>query len=200
MIGKTNFYQSVPLIIHHDWQPTISRMEKLLTLEKHAKSEVYGTADHYLMKSLGTLSKHWDSKSWYRFAGPAINQTMPWINELLSYMSELCPDEGCISFLNGDGGAHIDLETDPSALNYIFHSTDPEAHTWLNDSNTTETHPSTVGSAWIIDTQKEHAVVNSGTRYSLSIHFKVDYQTVKRWFDNQTQNNLTFGKSCGTVA
>lgn len=191
--GKTKFYQPVPLVIHHDWSPTIQKMKRLLPLEEHSTPEPFGTADHFPMKSLGTLSKHWDSKSWYRFAGPAINTTMPWLSNMLDYMRELQPDDGAISFLDGEAGAHIDNPTDPSALNYVFYNTDVNAHTWLKDGDTIETHPSTVGGAWIIDTQKEHGVINTGLRYSLSIHFKVDYQTIKKWFDKQTQETLTFG-------
>jgi hypothetical protein len=193
MTGKTNFCQAVPLVIHHDWTQTINRMKKLLPLKEHTKSESHGNATHFLMKSLGTLSEHQDSKSWYRFAGSSIEQTMPWIDDLLSHMRELDPDDSCISFLDGTAAAHVDLSDIPSALNYIFYNTDTNAHTWLRDGSITETYPSTVGSAWIIDTQKEHGIVNDGIRYSLSIHFKADYQTTKKWFDNQTQSSLTFG-------
>ena len=188
----TNF-QSVPLIIKHDWEPTIARMKKLIMLKDHAAVEPYGTADHYLMKSLGTLSDYWDSESWYRFSGLAINQTMPWINDLLKSMACLEPDDGALSFLTGDGGGHIDLPNAPSALNYIFYSTDPDANTWFLSDTVNECHPSTEGSAWIINTQTRHGIKNTGTRYSLSIHFKADYQTLKNWFADKTQQDLTFG-------
>ena len=180
-------------MIHHDWIQTIDRVKKLLPLTEHVKSERHGNATHFLMKSLGTISEHWDSKSWYRVAGPSVEQTMPWIHDLLSCMAELQPDDSCISILDGAAESHIDLPEIPSALNYIFYTTDSEAHTWLKDGSVIETHPSTVGSAWIIDTQKEHGVVNNGIRYSLSIHFKADYQTIKQWFNSQTQSSLTFG-------
>jgi hypothetical protein len=193
MTGKTSFYQAVPLVINHDWSVTIDRMQKFLALEKNAKMEPYGTADHFSLKSLGTLSKYWDSKSWYMFAGSGINQTMPWLGTMLSYMSELKPDNGAISFLDGEAGGHVDLSTDPAALNYIFYSTDPEANTWFQQADLYECHPSEIGSAWIIDTQIKHGVKNSGKRYSLSIHFGVDYPTVKNWFASKTQQDLTFG-------
>lgn len=191
--GRTDLHQEVPLIINHDWTLTIAKMKKLLSLKKHSSAEAYGAAKHYQMSSMGTLSEHSDSESWYRFSGNAVNQTMPWIKDLLERMQELQPDDGAISFLNGSAAGHIDLSTTPSALNYIFYSTDPDAHTWLNNGVDVETHSSNVGTAWIIDTQKEHGVANNGVRYSLSIHFKADYQTVKAWFDKQTQSSLTFG-------
>jgi hypothetical protein len=193
MTGKTNFCQAVPLVIYHDWSATISSMQKMIQLEKHADMEPYGPADHFLLKSLGVLSKHWDSKSWYKFAGPAISSTMPWLAGMLKYMSDLEPDDGSISFLNGDAGGHIDSVPDVAALNYIFYSTDSQANTWFQQDGMSECHNSDVGTAWIIDTQARHGVQNSGTRYSLSIHFKVDYSTVKNWFASKTQQDLTFG-------
>lgn len=196
-IGKTDLCQSVPLIIRHDWTQTIQRMQKLLMLQEQTNPESVGFSEHYPMKALGTLSKHKLSKTWYRFSGPAVNKTMPWIDDLLFAMNELKPDAGSISFLEGEGGEHVDLKTSPAALNYVFYNTDPNAYTWLRNGDVVETHPSIVGSAWIIDTQKKHGVANTGTRYSLSIHFGVDYQTVKKWFDNQ--ETLTFGTQCGTV-
>lgn len=186
-------FKSVPLVINHDWASTVARMNKLLPLQKHCKVEEYGTADHYIMNSLGTLSKQWDSKSWYKFAGPAINSTMPWIEQLLTYISELRPNDGGISFLDDHGAAHYDLPSDPSALIYIVHNTDPDAYTWFKNENQVESYPSIVGSAWIINTQVEHGIWNQGTRYALSIHFKEPYEIVKKWFQDKTQQDLTFG-------
>jgi hypothetical protein len=168
-------------------------MQKMIQLEKHADMEPYGPADHFSLKSLGVLSKHWDSKSWYKFAGPAISGTMPWLSNMLKYMSDLKPDDGAVSFLTGNAVGHIDAAPDFAALNYIFYSTDPAANTWFQRGNISECHNSDVGTAWIINTQARHGVENLGTRYSLSIHFKVDYSTVKNWFASKTQQDLTFG-------
>lgn len=189
--GRTNF-QAALITIHHDWEPTVQRMKKLISLKSNFTPEVFGKqADHYCMKALGTLSVHHHSEYWYKFSGPSINATMPWLKDLLLAMQDLEPDDGCISFLQGAAGGHVDLSDWKSALNYIFYSTDPTAYTWLKDNDQIEQHPSTVGSGWIIDTQKEHGVSNNGTRYNLSIHFKKDYDTVIDWFNSQ--HNLTFG-------
>jgi hypothetical protein len=190
MNGNTNFY-SVSLTINHNWEPTIKRVKNLLLFENQVDSYENGLSDHFDLNSLGSISKHRLSKSWHRVSGPAVNKTMPWLDDFLKSMSELNPDDGSISFLDGNAGGHVDLQQYPSALNYVFYNTDPEAHTWIRNGDNIEIYPSAIGSAWILDTQKEHGIKNSGIRYSLSIHFGANYQTVKQWFDKQT--NLTFG-------
>lgn len=197
-IGTSN-YQQVALIINHDWSTTVDRAKKLLSLKKYQKPEEFGVSDHYSLKSMGNISEHRPSKSWFRVSSYLVNQTMPWLDKLLETMKELEPDDSAISLLTGDATGHVDLPHLPSALNYIFHSTDPNAYTWIRNNNQTQTHPSTVGSAWIIDTQQEHGIVNTGLRYTLNIHFGVDYAAVKQWFDKQNPETLTFGTPCGTV-
>jgi hypothetical protein len=198
MSGKTS-YQQVPLTIYHDWTSTIECANKLMALKKNQQPEQFGLSDHYSLKSLGNISEHRPSKSWFRVSSQLVNQTMPWLDQLLENMKELEPDDGAISLLNSDGASHVDLPFIPSALNYIFYSTDPKAYTWIRHNDQLQTHPSTPNSAWIIDTQKEHGIVNTGTRYTLNIHFGVDYSTLKRWFDRQSPLSLTFGSPCGIV-
>jgi hypothetical protein len=195
-----NNFQQVPLTIYQDWNQTLAAANKLLALKNHQSPESFGQADHYSLKLLGNISEHIPSKSWFRISSHIINKTMPWLDQMLNMMRELKPDDGAISLLKGDGASHIDLPFIPSALNYIFYSTDPAAHTWICDNDLIEKHPSTVNSAWIIDTQKQHGIANNGTRYTLNIHFGVEYVTLRKWFNRQTQASLTFGSVCGTIA
>ena len=185
-------FQPVPLTIHHDWSLTINRMKKIMALEPKFTSSIFQEqSDHLDMKSLGNISRHRHSDCWYRLSGTAINATMPWLEDMLSVMKDIKPDGGCISFLQGNGGAHIDVPEFPSALNYVFYSTDPDAHTWFKNDDKLETHSSAVDSVWLINTQVEHGIANTGIRYSLSIHFEKDYNTVLDWFNSRP--HLTFG-------
>ena len=193
---SSQFYQQLPIVINHNWDKTMAVMLKLMQLANHAEVEPYGKADHYLLKSLGTISKHWDSDKWYRLSGPAITKTMPWLPGMLDFMRELEPDGACVSYIVGNGGAHIDkdIRPVPSALNYIFYNTDPTANTYfLVEQNTVAAHPSNSGEAWLIDTQIEHGVANKGTRWNLSIHFGVEYKTALEWFASKDLANLVFG-------
>lgn len=180
-------YRQVPLQIEHDWSQTKSFIKKLMTLKDSSVVSDYGNSSHYDFKALGTLSEHKLSPSWYRLAGPKVNKTMPWLNSFLESMKELEPDEGCISYMIGSGGEHVDLPHLKSALNYIFESSDSSAHTWLRHGDVVERYPSDLNTAWIINTQVPHGIQNSGERWALSIHFGVEYEKVVEWFSHHPQ-------------
>lgn len=186
------YCQQTNLTIKHDWSKTQSAFSELLALASD-NGEHYGNSLHFPIQNLGMVSKHKLSPGWIRIAGPAINKTMPWLPSLLSEMKELCPDDSCISRLQGDGARHVDLKTAPSALNFIFANNDPEAYTVAGE----ERYPSVVDTAWILDTQQPHAIINKGERWTLSIHFKVPYNVVQEWFN--AHPNLIFGASQGTI-
>jgi hypothetical protein len=184
------YCQKLDLKIEHDWNTTIAQTLRLLELEDRAAVETVGASDHYVLGSLGTISKHNPSKSWYRLASPVINRSMPWLDAWLESMAELEPDDGCISFLRGNAQEHVDVPEMKTALNFIITNTDPDAVTWIQDGDDYETYPSEVNTAWLINTQKLHGIKNSGERWSLSIHFNADYATVKNWFDNHANLQL----------
>jgi hypothetical protein len=194
----SDYFQRVPLTINHDWELTVRAAKKMQEFEQHAKSSTYppdagaeGSA-HYDLKSLGVLSKHYKSASWYRMAGPMLDRTMPFLKNMLLVMTELGPDGGAVSFLSGNGGEHVDQDKDLSAVNYIFYNTDPEAHTYVTHGNYYGTYPSVVGEAWILDSTVRHGLKNSGDRWNLSIHFSVPYQVLREWFDQRTPEQLIF--------
>ena len=182
----------VPLVINHDWTTTKSEMMKLLSLKDRVQKEKFGHSTHYLMKSLGTLSDHQYSESWYRFSGIAIYKTMPWIDEFREFFKEVKLNDIAVSVLTGDAAGHIDLPGQLSALNYIIDIEDPGAFTWLEKDGVKEQYSNEVNTAWIIDAQSFHGVSNKGERWSLSLHFDVEYATLKDWCLKQT--NFTFGK------
>jgi hypothetical protein len=187
------YCQKLDLTIQQDWNAIIDQTLRLLALEEKASSETVGASDHYLLGQLGTISKHNPSKSWYRVASPVVNRSMPWLVDWLDSMSELKPDDSCISFLRGNGKEHIDVPEMKTALNFIIANTDSEAFTWIRDGEIYETYPSKVNTAWLIDTQKLHGIENVGERWSLSIHFNEEYEVVKSWFDNRP--NLKYGNT-----
>lgn len=179
----SRYFQQVPMKITHDWAKTIAVSKKFVALEPHAQAETFppnagikGSA-HFDLKSLGVLGKNYLSESWYTMVGPAITKTMPWLPMILEDMRDLGPDSGAISFLSGDAAEHIDQPKDLSALNYIFHSTDLMAHTYVGN----EQYPSLVDTAWIIDATVPHGIRNAGERWSLSIHFSAPYSELKSW-------------------
>jgi hypothetical protein len=185
------YYSKVNLTINHDWARTKSMMKNLLALRNKVDPEEYGSSDHYNLKSLGTVSDHRCSKEWNRVAGPSINGTMPWLQNMIKTFSPLNPDEGCISYLNGVGAGHIDLPENKTALNYIFDNSDELAYTWIEYDGDKQTYSSEVGSAWLLDTQQMHGIENAGERWTLSIHFNSDYSTVCAWFKEHPE--LVFG-------
>lgn len=187
------YCQQVDLVIEQDWSRTKTVMNKLRELEIHAIQSQHGLSTHYQLGSLGTLSKHNLSQSWYRVASATINQTMPWLAELLEQLQELLPDNGCISYMQGPGAEHVDDPNMKSALNFIFENSDTGAYTWVKHNEHYETYPSDINTAWILDTQKPHGIENTGERWSLSIHFNTEYDKVKQWFDNNP--SLIFGKT-----
>ena len=166
-------------------------MKNLLALRDRVSPEEYGSSDHYDLKSLGTISDHRYSKEWHRVAGSAINRTIPWLQNMIELFAPLNPDEGCISYLNGSGTAHIDLPENKTALNYIFDNSDKSAYTWVEHDGDKQTYSSEIESAWLLDTQKMHGIENAGERWTLSIHFDSDYNTVCAWFKEHP--NLVFG-------
>lgn len=185
-------YQQVQLTINHDWTKTKSVVNNIISIDRtKLEQESYGQSEHYSLKSLGVLSVHSLSNCWYRVVGPVVNRTMPWLTELLDTMKELNPDDGAISYMIGNGGEHIDLPHMSTALNYIFDNTDALAYTWVNNVGK-ETYSSDIGTAWILNTQLPHGIVNNGNRWALSIHFDQDYNTVAEWFNRHP--NLIFGK------
>ena len=186
-------FQQVNLVINHDWKKTLAVVDKLLACKDSGTIDQLGNATHYNLKSIGVISDHNLSKSWYRVAGPLVSRSMPWLTQMLELMTDLKPDDGAISVLVGDVGSHIDLPCVPSALNYIFYSDDSTAYTWIEDAGKIETYPSAVDTAWILNTQILHGVKSNGKRYALSIHFGVDYDGVVDWFS--TRKNLVFGNS-----
>lgn len=188
----SNYCQQVDLTIVQNWEPVKSTATKLFKLKNCSAAEPFGASDHYDLGSLGLVSDHRYSDHWLRVAGPVINKTMPWINDLLFAMKDLTPDEGCISFLSGPGTAHIDLPYLKTALNYIFESQDENAVTWVDTPLGKEFYPSRVNTAWILDTQQQHGIDNKGDRWSLSIHFGAEYNLVRDWF--MLNQPLIFGK------
>ena len=185
------FCQRIPLTINHDWTNTKTVMEKLLKLKDNADVSEYGYSDHYDLKTLGCISVHKLSTSWFRLAGPAINRTMPWLDSMLEMMQELQPDDGCISYLDGNGGEHVDLPKMKTALNYIFDNTDDLAYTRVNNNNIIEQYSSELNTAWLLNAQVPHSIVNQGKRWTLSIHFDCEYNTVLDWFNRHP--DLIFG-------
>lgn len=185
------YYSKVNLTINHNWANTQSVMKRLMKLQDNVEPIEFGSSDHYDLKSLGTISDHRYSKEWHRFAGPSINKTMPWLSSMIELFSPLSPDDGCISYLNGPGGAHIDLPENKTALNYIFDNSDELAYTWIECDSDTQRYSSEAGSAWLLDTQKMHGIENAGERWTLSIHFNSDYTTVCAWFKEHP--DLVFG-------
>lgn len=183
--------QQVDIKIEHDWAKTKAAMERLLTLEDRVEPFVYGDADHYELNSLGTISRHRLSQRWYRFFGTAIAHTMPWLEDMLASMRDLNPDDACVSYLDGEGGAHIDIPQWKTAFNYVFETEDANAYTWVRDQDLEEGYPSQVGTAWILNTQVPHGINNIGKRWALSIHFDTNYDRVRSWFDSHP--NLVFG-------
>jgi hypothetical protein len=183
LISGKNFSQ-VSLTINHNWDTTLHVFDKLNELRgKHIDTIDDNGSWHYDLGALGVISDHKDSNNWKRIAGTAIQQTMPWLSTMLSLLSELNPDDGAISMLDGNGAPHIDKNSYPSALNFIFKNSDNNAYTWVSGSNGKESYPSLVNTAWIINTQYLHGIENLGKRYSLSIHFGAEYDKVKEWFN-----------------
>lgn len=188
-----HYCQPVDLEILHSWDTTVKLVKNLISAESHAKFiETHGSSDHYSVGNIGTLSKHQLSTSWNRIASPVVNKTMPWLQDMLDKFSELKPDDGCISVLIGDGGAHVDDPEMKTALNFVFYNTDPDAYTWVGN-NKEERYQSIINTAWLLDTQQPHGIINSGERWTLSIHFNTDYNIVKQWFDSNPK--LVFGET-----
>lgn len=185
------YSSQVPLVINHDWSRTKAEMKKLMALKDRVATEKFGHSTHYLMKSLGTLSDHYYSESWYRFSGIGIYKTMPWIDDLRLFFEEVKLNDIAVSCLTGDAAGHVDLPGQLSALNYIIEIEDKNAYTWLEKDGIKEQYSNDVNTAWIIDAQSFHGVSNKGERWSLSLHFDVDYVTLRDWY--QTQTNFTFG-------
>ena len=187
-------FTKVELTIDHDWQSTIDMAKKLLSIKSNSTSVTdFGNSKHYDLKSLGVISDHSLSPSWYRFSGPLINKTMPWLGKMLLMFKELNPDDGCISYMLGHGGDHIDIPEARTALNYIFYNSDSSAYTWsIDDRENKNSYPSDINTAWLLDTQQLHGVANTGERWTLSIHFNCEYEKVSAWFNKH--NNLIFGK------
>lgn len=189
MIGQHS--RLINLVLHHDWTRTKTAMYRLLNLESRTNPIQFGDADHYELGSLGTISKHRPSKNWYRFSGPAITATIPWLSTMLDTMRELNPDDGAISYLRGNGASHVDLAHLRTALNYVFDNSDEQAFTWIQSDSNRETYASDVGQAWLLNTQLPHGITNNGERWTLSIHFNADYDRVATWFDKRP--GLEFG-------
>lgn len=187
-------FNQVELTIIHNWQSTMDTARKLLSLKSNSTGVTdFGNSRHYDLKSLGIISDHSLSPSWYRFSGPVINKTLPWLDQMLSMFRELSPDDGCISYMLGSGGEHVDIPEAKTALNYIFYNSDPGAYTWSSDDKENKkSYPSDINTAWLLDTQIPHGISNNGERWALSIHFNSEYEKVNDWFSNH--NNLIFGK------
>lgn len=177
------FCKPIDITINHDWDKTILATQKLLSFKSAGSVSDYGNSEHYDLKSLGTISQHKSSGAWFRVASPVINKTMPWLDDLLSMMKELHPDEGAISYLHGKGADHIDLPHMQTSLNYIFKNSDSTAHTWVESDNIKEVYPSQLNTAWLLDTQKLHGIENGGHRWTLTIHFNTEYDVVCKWFE-----------------
>lgn len=193
------YFQQVPIIINHDWEPTIRLSRKIMKYESIVDPVPYppdageeGSA-HYDLKGIGALSKNYKSPLWYRIVGSQINRTMPWLSSLLTNLESLGPDDGAISFLTGPGAEHVDQPKDKSALNYIFYNTDPDAFTYVRNNDYYGTYPSVVGQAWILDATVPHGISNTGERWNLSIHFSASYTELVNWFNTANPNTLTYG-------
>ena len=187
-------FKKVELTIVHDWQGTMNTAKKLLSIKLNSTSVTdFGNSKHYDLKSLGVISDHSLSPSWHRFSGPVINKTMPWLEKMLYMFKELNPDDGCISYMLGTGGEHVDIPEAKTSLNYIFYNSDSSAYTWsIDDGENKKSYPSDINTAWLLDTQKLHGITNTGERWALSIHFNCEYEKVSSWFNKY--NNLIFGK------
>ena len=185
------YFQQVPVLINHDWLRTKSIAQRLVQLKEQGSVLDFGNSVHYDLGPIGSISDHKLSARWFRVAGPNVRNTMPWLITMIEMMKDLQPDDGVISYLEGDGGLHTDNPEYPSAFNYIFDNEDQSAYTWVEADNQTFNYKSQVDTAWILNTQMPHGIKNNGKRWALSIHFKADYDTLKKWFD--VQGKLIFG-------
>lgn len=192
---RGRYYSQVDVKFQHDWQQCQRTLLRLLELEPKVERYQFGDADHYDLKSLGTISKHRTSDRWYRVAGPAIAGTLPWLSGMLESMRSLEPDDGCISYLAGDGAGHRDLPHLRTALNYIIQNEDPAAETWVEHEGHKESYPSVTDTSWLLNTQCLHGITNRYQRWTLSIHFNTDYDLVREWFDSHP--GLIYGNQKG---
>jgi hypothetical protein len=183
---------SIDLQINQNWAKIKSLTQKMINLHgpKYFSKRI-GNGDFYDMGVLGSLIKHNNCNGWYKVTGSVIENNIPWLASFRKTLQEIKPDDIVISYMIGDGTEHIDQDYAPTSLIYIFDNSDPFAYTYVKDNDKIEKFNSIINTAWILDTQKLHGIINTGHRWALNVHFNKDYQTVKDWF--QRNPGLVFG-------
>lgn len=162
--------------------------------EKSYDSMVYSLKTHGAVISSTSLTNY----EWNIWTGALLEFVLPKeIQKLSKKMSE-----SNLNFINfgyfihqGEIKKHRDGVDDLRGaeghcnINYVISSTDPNAKTYLHNTTTGvyEEYPSTVGTAWILDSSVDHWVKNSGTREIFQIKVFSPFKKVKQFF---IDNNL----------
>ena len=197
--------QQIPLILNHDWNPTILALHKLEVISRAAESKSFksvttasaGYQENHKLGAYGMLSKHNVNPEWIMGRSGIVDKTMPWLLDLLTAVKDINPTGYWVGSMKGDVYGHVDNPKDQSALNYIIQCEDESAYTWIDDGTVKEEYSSTPGTAWLINAQVKHGISNTGTRHTFSIRFDTPYKIVREWF-NANSNNLTFGNKENT--
>jgi hypothetical protein len=121
--------------------------------------------------------------------GIIVVSLLPWAKQLQKDLEEL--DITAMTFFETQGpiNPHKDGVIKDSdyeghcRLNYII--TDCDAVTYVDNDGEIESYPSKAGTAWLLNTQKQHWVDNQGTRHLFQVAFNKPFDKVLAWFNSR---------------
>jgi hypothetical protein len=182
--------QQINLKFNQDWTRVISTLNHAIEMvrsnsDKITKSYKYSDyGHHYEFGSAGTIAHVTNGSSyWYNMNGPLITKLTPWLDSFMKDVAPIKPTFITLNKLIGDGAEHRDQPGQNTGLNYFLETTN--SITYCKDLNVEESYSSIKDTAWILNIQKKHRIINPDTRIWFNLRFEADFETCKEFFKDK---------------
>ena len=183
--------EKIDIQFRYDWEIVRKKYNQIKSAADpnlYIQDKVYGnSSDTYNLKGFGYISNiHKFSPNWYMWSGELFESMLPWSKNLRHTFSELTISHISWSVIDSNILRHFDNKIDAEKdlpqckLNYIVRSDDPNAITnvYNADSTIKKSYLSTPNSAWLVNVDLDHEVINTGHREILTFKFFNEFDQV----------------------
>jgi hypothetical protein len=182
--------QQINLKFNQDWSKVISTLNHAIDMVQSNSNRItksYKYSDyghHYEFGSAGNISHVTNgSDYWFNLNGPLLLKLIPWSGKLMNDLSPINPTFITVNKLIGNGAEHVDQPGQNTGLNYFLTTTD--SVTYCRDGDIEESYASVRDTAWILNIQKKHRIVNNDTRIWFNLRFESNFETCKEFFKDK---------------
>lgn len=195
------------LLTEFDWERTQYIFQELWNLVSAGdmKDRFYYDEDYkantYSLGNYGGVIENFSltrGSPWITWTGPLLESVIPWTTDLKNKLQNSGLDFVNFTYTRHlvDIDKHIDGKSKSERIdilnsgqghcniNYMIYCENPDSYTYVEDEKgNRSTYQSTPGTAWLLQTDVPHGVVNKGRREAFQIKFHSSFDKVKHWLE-----------------